>query len=154
MFCTTQNPWNRLCELRLFLSYINKVTLAEKYTEQSEVYLLQHSKLYHRPLTHNLPSDKNILSAAKCIFIRHGKSRVLLCTKKRLLTGNMAQRTIPCNNTNSKSTYRQILGYNNPILRQAPLQCYCNEGRQAFLRSPSLTWIILSVGFVYRTFWN
>ena len=40
-------------------------------------------------------------------------------------------------NTNSKPTYRQILGYNNPILRQTPL-----------------TWIILSVVFVYRTVWN
>ena len=77
-------------------------------------------------------------------------------------------------NTNSRSTYRQTLGYNKFILRQAPLsgvfspsrgRCrhYADRGadRQTSLSAVALqgqrsdlTELILSVDFVYRTIEN
>ena len=77
-------------------------------------------------------------------------------------------------NTNSRSTYRQTLGYNKFILRQAPLsgvfspsrgRCrhYADRGadRQTGLSAVALqgqrsdlTELILSVDFVYRTIEN
>ena len=81
---------------------------------------------------------------------------------------------INASNTNSRSTYRQTLGYNKFILRQAPLsgvfspsrgRCrhYADRGadRQTSLSAVALqgqrsdlTELILSVDFVYRTIEN
>ena len=57
-------------------------------------------------------------------------------------------------NTNSRSTYRQTLGYNKFILRQAPLSGDSLSAVALQGQRSDLTELILSVDFVYRTIEN
>ena len=56
--------------------------------------------------------------------------------------------------TNSQSTYRQTLGYNKFILRQAPLSGDSLSAVALQGQRSDLTELILSVDFVYRTIEN
>ncbi|MGN0599990.1 MAG: hypothetical protein ACI4JK_08855 [Oscillospiraceae bacterium] len=106
--------------------------------------LIKYVKIRHCRIAPN--TKETLINTFQPFFKMYSKTetRTFFKTAKRTLRFNQL---FP----NIKSTYRQILGYNNPILRQAPLTgdslpAVALQGKQVYL-----TWIILSVGFVYRT---
>ena len=99
-------------------------------------------------------SEKNKLKHHRSLTKTNALSKSSHCLRYGTRLLQSKQKLTSQNNTNSRSTYRQTLGYNKFIQRQAPLSGDSLSAVAFQGQRSDLTELILSVDFVYRTIEN